>query len=215
MSKSIHSFFCEICGKMISSSEENTHRLNCRQSLNNKCLSSKCNLKNISKSQKHSNTFQLNYQSFSTEINNNQISCFSLDLVKENSSINFASEEKLSDDGIKSVTNLNANYSFNNNFPNEANFININSVSILESFIININPIDKSILDNLNVNIIDDINAILDAKCIICLQDYVLGDKYIILPCIHNYHEECIKHWLNINNKCPICNYVLSINDIR
>ena len=216
MSKTIQTFFCEICKKMISSSEENAHRLNCRQSLNNKLVSSKKTYKSISKTKKHSNTVQLNFQPLSIDINNNQISCFSLDLVRENS-INFSSEEKLNDDGIMNVINLNANYSLNNNLENESNIININSVSIFESFIVNINPnpIDKKILDNLNVNIINDMNEIPDSKCIICLQDYALGDRYIILPCIHIYHEECIKHWLNINNKCPTCNHVLSLNDIR
>ena len=87
MSKTIQTFFCEICKKMISSSEENSHRLNCKQSLNNKLVSSKNSYKSISKSQKHSNTVQLNYQPLSTDINNNQISCFSLDLFRENSII--------------------------------------------------------------------------------------------------------------------------------
>ena len=215
MSKSQHAFICEICGRMISFSEQNSHRLNCRQNPNDKRPSPEIRLKNTSKSKEHINTIPLNYQAFSIDINS-QVSCINLDFFRENT-INFTSEEKLSDDGIMNVKNLNANYFINQNFPDDVNYVNINTASILESFIINYNAVDTSILDKLNVNEIKDLNAIniLNSKCVICLQDYILGDKYIILPCIHSYHEECIKHWLKINNRCPTCNYVISPDDIR
>jgi hypothetical protein len=61
----------------------------------------------------------LNYQAFSIDINS-QLS-FNLDLIRESSSINYTSEEKLSDDGIKNVTNLNANYIINPNSPDDIN----------------------------------------------------------------------------------------------
>ena len=215
--KQQQSFICQNCGRMIPLSEKNSHRLNCRQSSNNtinKRLSPKITIKNISKTKEHINTIPLNYQAFAIDINN-QVSCFNLDLIRESSSINYTSEEKLSDDGIKNVTNLNANYIINPNSTDDINIFNINTATILESFIINYNPVDQAILDNLHVNIINDLSAFLDSKCVICLQEYELGDKYIILPCIHNYHEDCIKHWLRINNKCPTCNYVLLTNNIR
>ena len=205
------SFICQICGKLIPISEENSHRLNCRQSSNNininKRISSKITIKKISKTKEHVNTIPLNYQAFSIDINS-QLS-FNLDLIRENSSINYTSEEKLSDDGIKNVTNLNANYIINPNSPDDINIFNINTATILESFIMNFNPVDPTILDNLHVNIINDLSPFIDSKCVICLQEYELGDKYIRLPCIHNYHEECIKHWLRINNKCPTCNHII------
>jgi hypothetical protein len=43
-------------------------------------------------------------------------------------------------------------------------------------------------------------------KCNICLDDYVLKDKYITLKCKHNFHEKCIKKWLCENSiHCPTC----------
>ena len=43
-------------------------------------------------------------------------------------------------------------------------------------------------------------------NCRICLEDFVLADKIIYLPCFHYYHSKCIKTWVNSSNKCPICN---------
>ena len=214
--KQLQSFICQICGKTISLSQQSSHKLNCQKISNNinKRLSSKITVKNVSKTKEHINTIPLNYQAFAIDINN-QVNCFNLDLIKESSSINCTSEEKLSDDGIKNVTNLNANYIINPNSPDDINIFNINTATIIESFIINYNPVDQAILDNLPVNIINDLKAFLDSKCVVCLQEYELGDKYIRLPCFHNYHEDCIKRWLRINNKCPTCNYVLSANNIR
>jgi hypothetical protein len=41
----------------------------------------------------------------------------------------------------------------------------------------NFNPVDPTILDNLHVNIINDLSPFIDSKCVICLQEYELGDK--------------------------------------
>ena len=86
MSKSQHAFICEICGRMISFSEQNSHRLNCRQNPNDKRPSPEIRLKNTSKSKEHINTIPLNYQAFAIDINN-QVNSFNLDLIKESSSI--------------------------------------------------------------------------------------------------------------------------------
>ena len=42
-------------------------------------------------------------------------------------------------------------------------------------------------------------------RCIICLENFVNLDKIINLSCLHMFHDECIKKWLNENNFCPIC----------
>lgn len=44
-------------------------------------------------------------------------------------------------------------------------------------------------------------------NCTICLEDFSAGDKYITLPCFHNFHENCIKNWLRQSNQCPICKH--------
>jgi len=46
-------------------------------------------------------------------------------------------------------------------------------------------------------------------ECSICLEPFVKNEKIIELDCKHNYHEKCIKDWMDTNNSgnnnCPIC----------
>ncbi|KAL1767076.1 E3 ubiquitin-protein ligase RLIM-like, partial [Sigmodon hispidus] len=46
----------------------------------------------------------------------------------------------------------------------------------------------------------DELNA-----CSICITEYIESSKIRILPCSHEYHVECIDHWLYENASCPIC----------
>ena len=48
-------------------------------------------------------------------------------------------------------------------------------------------------------------------SCIICLSQFQVKDKVITLPCLHIFHSECIKKWLNSRDDCPICKH--NIND--
>ncbi|XP_078091397.1 uncharacterized protein LOC144507861 isoform X2 [Mustelus asterias] len=42
-------------------------------------------------------------------------------------------------------------------------------------------------------------------QCYICFNDYVPREKLRILPCLHDYHSQCIDRWLKGNSSCPIC----------
>lgn len=41
--------------------------------------------------------------------------------------------------------------------------------------------------------------------CIICLENYKIGDKISILSCEHFYHKSCLNEWFNKKEECPIC----------
>ena len=49
--------------------------------------------------------------------------------------------------------------------------------------------------------------------CSICLMDINEGQKTILLPCGHMFHDECITKWLNIHNTCPLCRFELPTDD--
>ena len=42
-------------------------------------------------------------------------------------------------------------------------------------------------------------------SCPICLVEYIQGDKGVVLPCQHGYHEQCIEEWTENHPTCPIC----------
>jgi Ring finger domain len=47
----------------------------------------------------------------------------------------------------------------------------------------------------------------LDSKnsCSICIARYEVGEEIGTLPCLHMFHNDCIKRWLTQSNTCPIC----------
>ena len=44
-----------------------------------------------------------------------------------------------------------------------------------------------------------------DDTCVVCLENFVKGDKRKVLACSHGFHPECIDKWLNENGVCPTC----------
>ena len=41
--------------------------------------------------------------------------------------------------------------------------------------------------------------------CSICQCNYEVKEKYIILPCLHRFHSECVSTWFERKSTCPIC----------
>eukprot|EP00879_Flechtneria_rotunda_P001007 GHRR01001143.1.p1 GENE.GHRR01001143.1~~GHRR01001143.1.p1 ORF type:complete len:683 (+),score=290.06 GHRR01001143.1:1311-3359(+) len=42
--------------------------------------------------------------------------------------------------------------------------------------------------------------------CIICQSPYAAGEELMYLPCLHAFHTDCIKPWLEGHSKkCPVC----------
>lgn len=50
----------------------------------------------------------------------------------------------------------------------------------------------------------------LDAECVICLSEFVPGDRVRLLPkCNHGFHVRCIDKWLSSHSSCPKCRHCL------
>lgn len=78
------------------------------------------------------------------------------------------------------------------------------------------NSVSEEFKNNLEENIADEEFIKNQKQCSICLDEFKVGDKYIILPCsnesednhvFHSGDETCsgIKPWLERNNTCPMC----------
>lgn len=59
-----------------------------------------------------------------------------------------------------------------------------------------------------------DVAASIDA-CVICLEEYVHGDKVRMLPCNHGFHVPCIDNWLSRKPFCPICKREVYSNGVE
>ena len=46
----------------------------------------------------------------------------------------------------------------------------------------------------------------LDVKteCIICQETFGIDAELIKMPCKHEYHGKCIRHWLSVSTTCPM-----------
>ncbi|KAG2192245.1 hypothetical protein INT47_010046 [Mucor saturninus] len=50
-----------------------------------------------------------------------------------------------------------------------------------------------------------EIRDVQDQVCVICLSTYEGGDMLSRLWCKHHFHRACIKEWLILNRRCPLC----------
>ena len=88
----------------------------------------------------------------------------------------------------------NPNNGFNNNISNE----DLNRImECLPSIVIN----EKNEGENNN--------------CVICIGDFEPGESITTLPCLHRFHTDCIKSWLQSRNHCPVCKFEITLDSIR
>lgn len=54
-----------------------------------------------------------------------------------------------------------------------------------------------------------------DEKCAICLvpNEDLNGQKFLKLPCNHEFHDTCILPWLEKTNSCPMCRQEMKTDD--
>ena len=46
--------------------------------------------------------------------------------------------------------------------------------------------------------------------CVICMTEVVLADRdYMVTPCCHVFHEQCLRQWMDVKMECPTCRALL------
>ncbi|KAL9170272.1 hypothetical protein ABFS82_04G134000 [Erythranthe guttata] len=68
---------------------------------------------------------------------------------------------------------------------------------------------DSSIMSSLKRVAVDSDRNI---SCSICLEDLSSGgdndfEEALSMPCLHIYHDYCIKKWLSTSHCCPLCRF--------
>ena len=105
---------------------------------------------------------------------------------------------------------------FLNNHNNDAQFENLlNFIMRFESTLHGNPPASQRAIDKLKkvkVNS-DNLKQFENITCNICLNNFVIDDNVLILDCHHEFHDNCIVHWLKMRNTCPVCRHELESND--
>ena len=73
---------------------------------------------------------------------------------------------------------------------------------------------NTNILYQLPENKIEDLNKLHEEnkRCIICLEEYNIGDITIVLPCFHFFHKSCLINWYKRKAACPLCKLDIKSN---
>ena len=49
--------------------------------------------------------------------------------------------------------------------------------------------------------------------CSVCKEEFVLSEEFLLMPCNHHFHKDCLIPWLKERNSCPVCRYELPTDD--
>lgn len=72
-------------------------------------------------------------------------------------------------------------------------------------------PTSKELIKNLKSRLVTEH----DEKCPICLapNENLSDEKFLTLPCGHDFHDSCILPWLERTNTCPLCRSEMKTDD--
>ncbi|XP_021890567.1 E3 ubiquitin-protein ligase RNF181-like [Carica papaya] len=52
-----------------------------------------------------------------------------------------------------------------------------------------------------------------EGECVMCLEEWELGEVAREMPCKHRFHSKCIEEWLGIHGSCPVCRYKMPVDE--
>ncbi|KAJ0090117.1 hypothetical protein Patl1_14353 [Pistacia atlantica] len=50
-------------------------------------------------------------------------------------------------------------------------------------------------------------------ECVVCLEEYEVGEMGKEMPCKHRFHVKCIEKWLGIHGSCLVCRYKMLVDE--
>ena len=53
------------------------------------------------------------------------------------------------------------------------------------------------------------ITSVQNITCSICLEEQKINENWTKIHCGHQFHKECLYRWIEINNVCPTCRYLI------
>ncbi|CAD8158801.1 unnamed protein product [Paramecium pentaurelia] len=67
--------------------------------------------------------------------------------------------------------------------------------------------------DSLQEALFSSLEIVDDKECSICMTQFLDQEYIVTLPCssTHRFHSSCIRSWLQVNNKCPLCRSEVNI----
>lgn len=71
-------------------------------------------------------------------------------------------------------------------------------------------PTSKSVLESMPKRMTTEADA--DQECAVC-KEVFQQEEVVELPCKHIFHKDCVFHWLEMRNSCPVCRYEFPTDD--
>nr|XP_004515506.1 E3 ubiquitin-protein ligase TTC3-like [Cicer arietinum] len=68
-------------------------------------------------------------------------------------------------------------------------------------------PAARSCIEELEMVKVEEVG-----KCPICFEDF---NVCVRMPCLHMFHMNCIRDWLEVGNSCPLCRFKMPTNKIE
>ena len=134
----------------------------------------------------------------------------------------FNNNMNMMNDMMNNMYNNNMNM-MNNMYNNNMNMMNNNNMVGNNNVMMNDinenlnNGVDINLLNSLETTKLNDVSNLEGDKkiCVICMEDFHIGDEVIYIPCLHVFHKDCLLEWFRGHDFCPICKFKFSLENLQ